>query len=253
MRQVDRHTIVLRVIAGVLLAGFLVLAGEVVRHPNQSLPGDDAVAGWLTGLRSPVLTVLSTVITWVGWPWTLFVVGIVTALVLWWRGYDARRLLVIIGAWAGTAGAVTLLKVLVARERPSAAGVIGTPAWNYSFPSGHTTDSAVVYVLIALALGAGLRRPTRTARTLVAVLAGTVAVLIALTRVYLGYHWFTDLVGGWLLAGAVLCLSGSALRECPGPEFGPPRRLVRARPALAPAPLEHRAQPEPQRVYARHP
>ncbi|MFC4031990.1 phosphatase PAP2 family protein [Streptomyces polygonati] len=73
-----------------------------------------------------------------------------------------------------------------------------------AFPSGHTASSAMAAGL----LGWGLLRalPGRAGKALTAV-GVTVAVAVGCSRVYLGVHWPTDVLGGWLLAGCWLGLT----------------------------------------------
>ncbi|MFF7198091.1 phosphatase PAP2 family protein [Streptomyces sp. NPDC008079] len=98
----------------------------------------------------------------------------------------------------------TLLVMALHRARPPAADW-ATHASGYSFPSGHTASSAMAAGLLAWGL---LRwRPGRTGRLLTA-LCALVALAVGCTRVYLGVHWPTDVVGGWLFAG---CWLGAAL------------------------------------------
>ncbi|SFE62556.1 undecaprenyl-diphosphatase [Actinacidiphila alni] len=90
------------------------------------------------------------------------------------------------------------------RARPPAADW-ATHVSGHSFPSGHTASSAMAAGLLAWGL---LRwRPGRTGRLLAAGCA-LVALAVGCTRVYLGVHWPTDVLGGWLLAA---CWLGAAL------------------------------------------
>lgn len=115
----------------------------------------------------------------------------------------------------------TLLVVSLHRARPPAAD-FAAHATSYSFPSGHTASSAMAAGL----LGWGLLRAWPGARgRLLAALCAAVALAVGGSRVWLGVHWPTDVLGGWLFAGfwlsAVLPVLGRyADRVTAGPRGG---------------------------------
>ena len=114
-----------------------------------------------------------------------------------WRFFDGFLL---VAGTAILAVLVQLIKVTTARARPPAAAEMLSPA----FPSGHVSLSVVVYGLLALYLLATLRhRGLRLA--LVTVLAVLVAA-ISWSRLILGVHWPSDVLGAWLLSGLWLGL-----------------------------------------------
>ena len=100
-----------------------------------------------------------------------------------------------------------ITKLIVKRTRPHPwFGVHDLQSW--SFPSGHALDSAVCYVVFAASLLQLVR--SRTWRIAVAVLGVILPFLVGLTRVYLGVHWPTDVLAGWI-AGA--CLAAGLIRS----------------------------------------
>lgn len=150
--------------------------------------------------RPGVVDVLQ-VITALGKPQVLAVASLVAAVVL----AVARRpraaafvVAATIGAWLVDNG----LKDLIGRDRPVLDAPVAS-ASGASFPSGHAMTSAAAYgALVVLA-------PRRT-RLVLAVVA-VVVVAIGITRVALGVHWPTDVLGGWLFGIAWLAVCAAVL------------------------------------------
>jgi len=107
-------------------------------------------------------------------------------------------LLVAAAVISGTAG-VNLLKAFFGRPRPDA-GFAEVVATGMSFPSGHATNSAIVFLTVA-ALLAGTRTRAMEQYYIVAI-AILMALLVGLSRIALGVHWATDVLAGWALGAA---------------------------------------------------
>ncbi|MCQ9424581.1 bifunctional DedA family/phosphatase PAP2 family protein [Pseudomonas sp. LJDD11] len=101
----------------------------------------------------------------------------------------------------GTACANGALKAFFARARPE---VLVDPLTTYSMPSGHS--SAAFALFMTLAVLAGRSQPVRL-RLAWLVLGGIPALAIALSRVYLGVHWPTDILAGMMLALGICAAS----------------------------------------------
>jgi undecaprenyl-diphosphatase len=129
------------------------------------------------------------------------VAGVVGYLLL-----SARRRTALFVAVAVGSGALlsTVLKIGFARPRPDLVPHAVT-VYTASFPSGHAMLSALVY----LTLGAMLMRVERRRRTRIYLLAfaAVIAAAVGISRVYLGVHWPTDVLGGWCAGAgwALLC------------------------------------------------
>ena len=102
---------------------------------------------------------------------------------------------------AGSALANAGVKAAVERARPVSAVTVPS-AHGWAFPSGHTQAATVTYAAIVLVVGWELRRPGRSARLLSAVAVTVLAGVVGLSRVFLGAHWPSDVLGGWLLGSA---------------------------------------------------
>src|SRR6185295_17835122 len=122
---------------------------------------------------------------------------------LWLRGmYGAMTL--VIGATFGGLIAATLLKSMFDRPRPSAVPHLAA-VYTSSFPSGHSTLSATVFLTLGTLLGKFAKERRLKAYFLLVALLLT--FLVGASRVYLGVHYPTDVLAGWAagLAWAVLC------------------------------------------------
>ncbi len=112
-----------------------------------------------------------------------------------------RAFLFTLGTLLGTALCNGLLKALFARVRPD---VLLEPLATFSFPSGHS--SAAFAFFLSLGILAGRGQPPRLHLSWL-LLASLPATLIALSRVYLGVHWPSDVLAGALLAATVCGIS----------------------------------------------
>jgi undecaprenyl-diphosphatase len=106
-----------------------------------------------------------------------------------------------LAATLGTAIANGVLKTFFARARPE---VLLEPLTTYSMPSGHSSAAFALFMTLAVLAGRG--QPVRLRLTWMLV-AGIPALAIALSRVYLGVHWPTDILAGMLLAFCVCAAS----------------------------------------------
>jgi membrane-associated phospholipid phosphatase len=189
--------------AGTLLAAaFLVVAGEV--RTGSGTPFDRAVSAWLHGLASPALDVAMQVITFLGSAGMVAVV--VTAVAIFAVRRRARFLAGVLVAVACAAqGLDVLLKLLFHRPRPDLLWRVAALA-SYSFPSGHSMVSAAAYGMAAIVIG---RLEPR--RWPVHVVGWLLILLIGVSRIYLGVHWATDVIGGFAAGGLVLVAVDLAL------------------------------------------
>ncbi len=123
-------------------------------------------------------------------------VGLVIALLVLHR----RRLAAIYGVTLAAASAWTyLVKITIARERPPGSLVV---APGFSFPSGHSLNSTVTYGLIALLIWR--TRWPAWLRIALAIALGALIGLIGLSRIALGAHYPSDVLGGWLAGIAIV-------------------------------------------------
>ena len=138
----------------------------------------------------PALLAAARVFTFLGEPTVLIGAGIVSAISLWRAGH--RHLpLVLVAIVAIGRGLSEAQKYWIARARPDLAPHLVVVKTS-SFPSGHATSSMIFYLTLALVLARGTR--WHRAATAGAIL---LSLLIGTSRVMLGVHWPSDVIGGW--------------------------------------------------------
>ena len=160
----------------------------------------DTVHAW----ASPLATSVLFAITMLGSEWVMLPLG----AVLVWRLEIAgrrRQAMLMVVAVLGAELASNLLKLAFHRPRPVVFFGL-PPAENHSFPSGHAFVGAVFYALLADVLATFARTPRQ--RMGIAIVAVLTVLLIGLSRVYLGYHYPSDVLGGWACAATWLALCG---------------------------------------------
>jgi undecaprenyl-diphosphatase len=183
----------------VLVACFVLLAVVAVGAHDRG-PGvlDSVATSVLHGLATPRLDGVMDVITALGSTPVVATLVVVTFALLWWRRHRREALFLAV-AIIGSLLIDESLKLLVHRPRPQLEWAALQSG--YSFPSGHAMNSLVFYSVVAIIIWATRgRRAGRVALGAAAVLA----LLIGTSRIYLGYHYLTDVVGGFLAGSAWL-------------------------------------------------
>ena len=133
------------------------------------------------------------------------ILGTIVVLVVVYLLLSRRRLEAVHLGLAVVAGVVlsNLLKIGFNRPRPNLDNALAV--FTASFPSGHATMSAVVYLTLGVMLS--LREADRRLRILYLTAAALLTLVVGVSRVYLGVHYPTDVIAGWCLgiAWAIAC------------------------------------------------
>jgi len=185
---------------GLILVG--ALAGGLLRQAGPTGLVDQPAASFVVAHRQGWLTGVMRLVTDLGAAGVLVPLVLAAGLAWRWRRGTWRPLALLAGAVAGAWVVQVAVKQLVERPRPPAALAV-SHATGFAFPSGHATDAAAVYGMLAVLLARSGRGAAR-----VAAWAGAAALiaLVGLSRLYLGVHWLSDVVAGaglgiaWLLA-----------------------------------------------------
>jgi membrane-associated phospholipid phosphatase len=185
----------LYVIAGVLavvgLVAFLVIL-DSVRESDGLSAIDRPVQGWLEGMRSPALTGVMAVLAMVFGPVAMPVIILVTTL--WW-GFAAKhawRPLLLAGGMIVGVAIVQILAPVIGRERPPIDAMLLDVDHTPSFPSGHVMGATDFLLIVTFLVFS--RRQNPVSAVVAFVVAAALVTAIAACRVYLGYHWPTDVL-----------------------------------------------------------
>jgi membrane-associated phospholipid phosphatase len=193
--------------AALLLAAFTTLTAVVLARDGRPFGVDTALHDWVLTHRHPAFDRFGVDLAATGTGAPAYAVAAVAGALATVAATGTRR-----GWWRGAlvgVAALALAELLrislataIARPRPPRADWLAY-ASGHAFPSGHTTTSALLAIGLAAALLTRSQRPiTRAAAVLGPALW---AVAVGVDRVYLGVHWPTDVLAGWLLAGLIGC------------------------------------------------
>lgn len=165
---------------------------------------DQPALNWITAHRIPPLTMWMQFVTNLMSPPILTGTTFLLASIWIWRKKEYWRPGLLVLALSGSLAISSSIKDLVERARPPAMDMVLPLETGYSFPSNHTFGVAVCVLILGYLLYSR-RRSTRLL-FIWATVGITSIVLISLSRMYLGYHWFTDVVAAFCLAVIILGL-----------------------------------------------
>ncbi|WP_377643770.1 phosphatase PAP2 family protein [Oryzobacter terrae] len=192
-------------VGGLVVLAATSLAGEVyegVADRDGAAVFDQPVLDAAVASRTPTGEVWVTRFTDLGGTVGMPVIALVVVVVLALRRRSWLPVVLMVAAAAGSLLFTVLGKDLVGRARPPLALAVPPYESSPSFPSGHTLNATVVLGVSAYLLMLGLRHG-RT-RTAVAAVVVVLVVAMGLSRVWLGHHWLTDVIAGWLVGVAWL-------------------------------------------------
>jgi undecaprenyl-diphosphatase len=200
-------------ITGSLLVLLLVVLFSYITHvilTTESLVFDMVVIDGVQSVISDGLTPVMLTITEFGDKYVLITLMLIALLILVFIKRHYWEAIMLIVSLAGGDLIKHLLKNLIGRERPTINPLIIEN--EFSFPSGHSIASVTFYGMIAYIIWSNL--PQRKGLRIVTLLAAVLLVLsIGISRIYLGVHYPTDVVGGYTIGGAWLLVSILALRS----------------------------------------
>ncbi len=214
-RSLSSHAVlaITATVGGVLVLGLAALAAGIY----------DAVAE-LDGISSfdrPVLDLaiserratLDAVLTWfthLGGPLGMTIIAATLTAIMVWRWRSRTPLILMLVTVAGSLTLTLVGKGLVGRLRPPQIDAVPPYETSPSFPSGHALNSTAIAGMVAYLMLLHLER--QLARVVTVAGATCWAVAIGLSRVFLGHHWLTDVMMGWVIGLAWLAVVITAHR-----------------------------------------
>jgi len=168
---------------------------------------DNSILAVFFAARDNILTIIFRLITFCGDQATLIALCVLIVALP-----GRMKVGLPVALMTGIGAAVqTIIKELVARPRPDMGNwLVGETDWlgfglGYSFPSGHANTSMIFWVALLVLIGRHLITQNKPrAAVILRVVFFVFAVLVGLSRLYLGVHYPSDVFGGWMLAGLLL-------------------------------------------------
>ena len=192
---------VLLIIYAVQLSLFALLAFWVHLNPVNSI--DLTITREFQESSASWLKISMEVVSYAGSTFVLPVLVLLTALLFWFGGLRLEAIFVV-ALSVISLGINTLVKILVERPRPNSHFVdVFQAATGQSFPSGHVMAYMAFWGLL-FSFGIILFKGVRWWRILLLVISALFVALIGPSRIYLGDHWASDVLGSYLIGGVLL-------------------------------------------------
>ena len=185
----------------VSLIGFSCIA--VLISGQKIIQFDQTVISFIQGFESPTLTSIMKFFTYIGSFSVVVVIAIIAFLFLYFVLKHRIELVLFGTVILGTPIINQMLKQFFHRARPDLHRLI--EIGGYSFPSGHAMNAFAVYGILAFLLWRHI--PTRLGRTVLIMISTIFILMIGTSRIYLGVHYPSDIIGGYFASGFWLAIS----------------------------------------------
>jgi len=194
------RTLLFRVALFLAIGAFAMLTFVVKTTP--SFPVDLQITRALQSINSPLFAELMRLISWSGFSPQSFIISALIVLVIYSCGFHWEALTASVAALLPPVINV-VIKELIRRPRPTVDSVhVFQMLDSYSFPSGHVMFYVGFFGFIWFLIFTLLKRSL--IRTLLLTFLGSLIVLVGISRIYLGQHWASDVLGAYLLGSIML-------------------------------------------------
>jgi len=214
-RRIGAHgalavTLAIGVVAVFLLAFLAARVYDGVTERDGVAALDVPVLHAAMGMRSPLPDTIAAIVAILFGPIGMPVLALAAILLLALRRRSWTPVILVVAAGLGSLAMTIAGKDIIDRHRPLRIDAIPPFETSPSFPSGHTLNATVIAGVVAYLIL--LRRRSAAGRAGTVVSAVVIAIVVGLTRILLGAHWFTDVLAGWLLGAAWLAIVITAHR-----------------------------------------
>ncbi|MFY4775650.1 phosphatase PAP2 family protein [Metabacillus sp. RGM 3146] len=184
---------------------FAVLFGLMAYLVHKSLVHsfDQHVISFVQGFETPQITALMKFLSWIGSGTIVLILAIISLLVFRKILMHRSEVILYVSVVLGSAILNQILKSLFHRSRPSLHRLAN--ATGFSFPSGHSMEAVAFYGILAFILWR--HTPTSWGRGLLIFFSTLMILGIGISRIYLGVHYPSDVLGGYLCSICWLALS----------------------------------------------
>jgi undecaprenyl-diphosphatase len=187
---------------------------SVAAHYAAFFPWDLYLTQYIQLQSSPGVTRILEVISFLFGSWRAALLVVLAALLVWCRLGRVPGIAVLLSGVLSTID--YLLKIAVRRPRPGADLVqVMVSETGWSFPSGHTFTAVLFLGFLMYLVATGSRKGLR--RGVMLFILPLLVLLVGFSRVYLGVHWTSDVLGGLLWGSWFLALVIYAYRRWQGP------------------------------------
>ena len=192
------------------LSALLAYVSDSVREYDGIALVDRPIVAWLAAHREPVLTTVMRTLSMVGSPVSAAAAAVIVCAAVAWRSRSWLPVVTVAIGLAGFALAATVVKLEVARPRPPLPYAV-MAVDGYSFPSGHALGVVTATLISAWTIA---HWSIHSWNGRIAVWTSAIAIIggVGFSRIYLGVHYPSDVIAGWLLgaiwAGALLTCAG---------------------------------------------
>jgi undecaprenyl-diphosphatase len=175
----------------------------ILIHDRQLDLFDQTLIQFIQAFESPIITTVMRTFTFIGSGLVVACLVLIMAIFLYSVLGHRRELIFFIGVIMGSSLLNEVLKWIFHRARPTIHRII--EAAGYSFPSGHSMAAFTLYGVLAFLLWRNLS--TSLKRNLIVIFSVVMILMIGISRIYLGVHYPSDVLGGYMASGCWLAAS----------------------------------------------